>query len=91
MRKLASHLKRNTFFAGVAVAILVVSTLAGAAQKKGAAGASVFTPDKGKLSILLDGKTVGHEEFEIAPSGGGWMAKGTSEIKPPEGEPMARR
>jgi len=58
-----------------------------AAQKKGAAssGAVVFVPDKGKFTIKLEGQTVGHEEFEIAPSGGGWLAKGTSEIKPPEG------
>jgi hypothetical protein len=25
---------------------------------------------------------VGHEDFEIAPSGGGWLAKGSAEIKP---------
>jgi hypothetical protein len=58
-----------------------------AAQKKGAAtaGSSTLAPDKGKFTIKLDGKTVGHEEFEIAPSGGGWLAKGTSDIKPPEG------
>jgi hypothetical protein len=58
-----------------------------AAQKKSAAtaGSSALAPDKGKFTIKLDGKTVGHEEFEIAPSGGGWLAKGTSDIKPPEG------
>ncbi len=54
------------------------------AQKKGPAG-SVFAPDKGKLNILLDGKSVGREEFEIASSGGGWTAKGTTKISPPEG------
>jgi len=30
-------------------------------------------------------QTVGHEDFEIAPSGGGWLAKGVAEIKPPDG------
>jgi hypothetical protein len=64
--------------------LFVFSLLAFAAQKKGPAG-SVFSPDKGKLSILLDGKPVGHEEFEIVSSGGGWIAKGTATIKPPEG------
>jgi hypothetical protein len=61
--------------------------MAVAAQKKGPAssGATVFAPDKGKLVIKLDGQTVGHEEFEIAPSGGGWTAKGTASISPPEG------
>src|SRR5229473_4881933 len=58
-----------------------------AAQKKAAetSGAVVFAQDKAKLTIKLGGQTVGHEEFEIAPSGGGWLAKGTAEIKPPEG------
>ncbi|HKV63516.1 MAG TPA: hypothetical protein VJO16_16545 [Candidatus Acidoferrum sp.] len=58
-----------------------------AAQKKpvAASGPVVFSQDKGKLTIKLGGQTVGHEEFEIAPSGGGWLAKGTAEIKPPEG------
>ncbi len=54
------------------------------AQKKGPAG-SIFAPDKGKLNILLDGKAVGREEFEIASSGGGWTAKGTTKISPPQG------
>src|SRR5208283_5377027 len=54
------------------------------AQKKGPAG-SVLAPDKGKLNILLDGKSVGREEFEIASSGGGWTAKGSTKINPPQG------
>src|SRR5437588_355302 len=58
-----------------------------AAQKKSAAtsGPVVFVQDKGKLTIKLGGQTVGHEDFEIEPSGGGWLAKGLAEIKPPEG------
>lgn len=56
-------------------------------QKKNAAtpGVAVFAPDQGKLIIKLDGKTVGHEEFEIVPSEGGWLAKGKAEIKPSQG------
>ena len=38
------------------------------AKRKGPRG-SVFVPDKGKLNILLDGKSVGREEFEIASHG----------------------
>ena len=60
------------------------STSALADQKKGSS-AGVFDQEKGKLNILLDGKSVGHEEFEIAPSGGGWIARGATELKPPEG------
>jgi len=67
--------------------IVVCAALSIAAQKKAAAtsGPVVFVQDKGKLTIKLGGQTVGHEEFEIAPSGGGWLAKGLAEIKPPEG------
>jgi len=66
---------------------VVCAVLSIAAQKKAAAtsGPVVFVQDKGKLTIKLGGQTVGHEEFEIAPSGGGWLAKGLAEIKPPEG------
>src|SRR5882762_727494 len=67
---------------GIAACALSLS-----AQKKAAETSApvVFAQDKGKLTIKLGGQTVGHEEFEIAPSGGGWLAKGTAEIKPPEG------
>ena len=64
---------------------LGIVALSLAAQKKSASGPVVFAEDKGKLTIKLGGQTVGHEEFEIARSGGGWLAKGTAEIKPPEG------
>lgn len=55
-----------------------------AAQKKGAPG-SIFAADKGKLNILLDGQSVGREEFEISPNGGGWLAKGSTTFKAPDG------
>lgn len=54
-------------------------------QKKAVPGPGVLAEDKGKFTIKLDGQTVGHEEFEIAPSGGGWLAKGTADIKPAQG------
>ena len=69
------------------VALIFACAAAGlAAQKKNSAapGASVFAQDKGKLTIKLEGQTVGHEEFEIAPAAGGWLAKGTADIKPPQ-------
>lgn len=66
---------------------VVFAALSLGAQKKGASASvpSVLSQDKGKFTIKLDGQTVGHEEFEIAPSGAGWLAKGTTDIKPPEG------
>jgi hypothetical protein len=66
---------------------IVACAVSIAAQKKSpsASGTVVFVQDKGKLTIKLGGQIVGHEEFEITPSGGGWLAKGTAEINPPEG------
>jgi hypothetical protein len=70
-----------SFFFSVAL-ILACAAASVAGQKKNAApGAGVFAQDKGKLTIKLDGQTVGHEEFEIMPSGGGWLAKGNADIK----------
>lgn len=48
-----------------------------------AAVAGALLPDKGKLKILLDGKSVATEEFEISPSAGNWTAHGTTEMEPP--------
>jgi hypothetical protein len=53
------------------------------AQKKDVAG--IFQPDKGKFSFLLEGKQIGHEEFEIAPTGAGWLARGTTTLKTEKG------
>src|SRR5215471_8240301 len=54
------------------------------AQKKDAN--SALQPDKGKFSLLVDGKSMGQEEFEIAPSVAGWMARGTTTLKTETGE-----
>ncbi len=75
-------MKRKMYFLPVAIALLA-ATLPLIAQKKTPA-ASIFTQDKGKLTVQLNGQTVGHEDFEIAPGGDGWIAKGSSEIKPPD-------
>lgn len=71
----------------VMLGIAACAGLSLADQKKNApaSSASVFALDKGKFTIKLAGQTVGHEDFEIAPSGGGWLAKGIAEIKPPQG------
>ena len=73
------------FSLSLGVALILVCAVAGlAAQKKNSAapGASVFAQDKGKLTIKLEGQTVGHEEFEIMPAASGWLAKGIADIKP---------
>jgi len=83
MRKNSLRRKSPAIFTAALFSFLAFGLLAHAAQKKGPAG-SVFSPDKGKLNILLDGKSVGREEFEITSSGGGWIAKGTTKINPPK-------
>ncbi len=81
-----STVKFRTVSIALTLGIVACAALSLAAQKGGQpSGAVLFAQDKGKLTIKLGGQTVGHEEFEIAPSGGGWVAKGTAEIKPPEG------
>jgi hypothetical protein len=73
--------KLQTFAAAFLLLGFAGCLLTSAAQKKGAAG-SVFVADKGKFKVLIDGKSVGREEFEIAPSGGGWSAKATTHLTP---------
>lgn len=69
-------------FAVVAIVVALALGASGTGQIKNAA--PVFSPDKGKLKILLDGQPVGKEEFEIASSGDLWTAKGTTEVHVPE-------
>src|SRR5215472_12806019 len=81
-------LERNRPWNGILPnAILLVATAAlicsaARADKK----SSVFSPDKGKFNILLDGKSVGREEFEIESSGAGWVAKGSTSLRTPDGQ-----
>ena len=64
-----SAVKFRTALLALTLGIVALSL---AAQKKTAetSGPVVFAEDKGKLTIKLGGQTVGHEEFEIEPSGG---------------------
>jgi len=64
--------------------ILVLAFAQAHAQKKESAG-TLLLPDKGKFSVVLEGKTIGHEEFEIAPAEAGWLAHGTTTIKSDKG------
>jgi hypothetical protein len=67
--------------AGSATALVALSPAA--SQKKPPASA-VIASDKGKLTVQLDGQTVGHEDFEISSTASGWTAKGTTELKAPQ-------
>jgi hypothetical protein len=75
--RVRTTMKSRTLAIATALGILACSALSLSAQKKSAvSGPAVFVQDKGRFTINLDGQTVGHEEFEIAPSGAG---------KPPQG------
>jgi hypothetical protein len=77
----------NRFACACLALLLVVCCTAVAQRKNGSAPSlipSVFAPDKGKFSIQLDGRSVGHEEFEIAPSPAGWSAHSVTNIKAPD-------
>jgi len=74
--------KSKIFLGSLAVCLATLTSFAAQSSQK-----SVFTPDKGKFTIQLDGQTVGREEFEISPAGGGWAAQGTTDLKVPDAPP----
>ena len=82
--------KRAIPFAGFHLLALGLSVSflfeAGFAAPKSGASSGVFRQDKGKFKVLLNGQSVGHEEFEIAPTDSGWIARGTTELTPPDGK-----
>lgn len=78
------HCSRRARFASTAfLFVLVCGFVHAQAQKK---ESGVLQPDKGKFSLLLDGKKIGQEEFEITPSGAGWLARGSTTLKSESGE-----
>ena len=79
---------RRKFTAGAVATLTFVCISAWSAGKPPAA-AVAFSPDKGKLAIQLDGKTIGSEQFEFAPSGSDWVATGTTDLTVP-GSPATR-
>src|SRR5882724_3486469 len=82
---MSTGVTRTMKYRKIVTAVLTVLACTGltlAAQKS---SPGIFVQDKGKLTIKLDGQTVGREDFEIAPSGAGWRAKGTADIKPSQG------
>ena len=84
MRRTVGRMSRTLVAAGLMLAALGAVMLA-RADKKGPAG-SVLVSDKGKLNILIGGRSIGREEFEIAPNGDNWIAKGSTKVSM-EGSP----
>src|SRR5215470_9674237 len=77
-----SRLPRRIFAASIL--ILVFGFAFARAQKKDSPAA--LQPDKGKFSLLVDGKSMGQEEFEISPAAAGWLARGSTTIKTETGD-----
>jgi len=78
--KVSSIFGASLFSIPLLASAFVLST---SAQK--GSSPSVLQADRGKFNIILDGKSVGKEEFEIAPNGAGWLAKGTTQINTGDG------
>jgi len=70
-----------------ACVMITLSAAAFAASSKSPNAPGIFLADKGKFVVQVDGQTVAHENFEIAPAGAGWVAKGTTELKVPQTPP----
>jgi hypothetical protein len=77
-----SFLRENKWLAAIVATALLAAALSAAAAQNKTAG--IFIADKGKFTIQLDGQTVAHEDFEIAPAANGWVARGTTELKIPK-------
>jgi len=70
---------------GIAAAPATLFSVQRDDSAKPAATAAIFTPDKGKFRIVLDGHAVGDEEFEISRSGETWTARGSTTAHVPGG------
>jgi hypothetical protein len=79
------RLRSGTATAGALLLCVIAGGIVAYGTQRKATAGSVFVPEKGKFNILLDGKSVGHEDYEIAANAGGWTAHGTTSLKPPEG------
>lgn len=87
MRNSNRVLNYKKLFLLFAAAGILVAAFAAIPTQKTSAASNIFIPDKGKFTIQVDGQTVAHETFEIAPAGAGWVAKGTTELKVPQTAP----
>lgn len=46
---------------------------------------AVLTADKGNFRIIVNGRQIGKEQFEIKSEGANWVARGSSEVQTSEG------
>src|ERR1700676_1950455 len=84
MRSRKFHVTLQALALVCAVSATALAALSPAASQKKPQASAVLASDKGKLTVQLDGQTVGHEDFEISSTASGWTAKGTTELKAPQ-------
>jgi hypothetical protein len=89
MRSRNFHATLQVLALACAVSVTALATLSPASGQKTPQASALLASDKGKLTVQLDGQTVGHEDFEISSTASGWTAKGTTELKAPQ-SPTAR-
>lgn len=85
--KLSACSIKNLLIAGALITLCAAALTA--VHAKTPSAPPIFIADKGKFDIQVAGQTVAHEEFEIMPSGGGWIAKGTTELRVPKTPPSS--
>lgn len=75
--------------AGAALAALLVAPAASPRKTlpagRAADAPSVFTPDKGKFRITINGQQIGNEDFSISANGEQWVARSTTSAHAPGG------
>jgi hypothetical protein len=67
------------------VLVPVSSPASSASAAKPAGAPSVFSPDKGKFRILINGQSIGSEDFEISQSGEAWIQRSSMSAHTPDG------
>jgi len=90
MRRIPSTRRSRFAIHVAALAATLASLLLLTAARPKAAPASLFSPEKGKFRILVNGQPAGKEEFEITASGDNWIAQGTTELQSPQGSTKVR-
>jgi hypothetical protein len=71
---------RNSHAKAVCTFLVVCGILIAPAVRSQKSPTNVLSEDRGKLAIVVDGQTVGTEDFSITRSGDQWVARGTTEF-----------
>jgi len=74
------NLRARFFLLGLAGIVPLLLTAAAGSSPQGKGRPGVLSEDKGRFVVLVEGRQVGVEEFQINRSGADWQARGTVEI-----------